>query len=51
MPLIQLITFLQLALHVSGVDPYHEELVQVYLQLLVLINQIYYHLLSLLCWD
>jgi len=38
MRLIQFITFLKAALHVSGVDTHHQELVQLYIRLLVLIN-------------
>jgi len=38
MRLIQFIIFLLAALHVSGVDTHHQELVQLQLQLLVLIN-------------
>ena len=38
MRLIQFITFLYAALHVSGVDTNHQELAQLELQLLVLIN-------------
>jgi len=51
MRLIQFITFLQAALYVSGVDTHHQELVQLQIQLLVLINRIYYHPLSLLSWN
>ena len=35
MRLTQFIKFLWAALHVSGVDPHHQELVQLQLQLLV----------------
>ena len=44
-------TFLQAALHVSGVDTHHQELVQLWLRFMVLINRIYYHPLSLLSWN
>jgi len=44
---IQLIIFLQAALHVSGVDIHHQELVQLQLQLLAQVNWICYHPLSL----
>ena len=44
---MQFITFLYAALHVSGVDTHHQELVQ----LLVLINRNYYHPFSLLSWN
>jgi len=51
MRLIQFITFLYAALYVSGVDTHHQELVQLYLQFLVLVNRIYYHPLLLLSWN
>jgi len=51
MRLIQFILFLWAALHVSGVDTHHQELVQLQLQLLVLTNLIYYHPLLLLSWN
>jgi len=51
MRLIQFITFLWAASRASGVDSHHQELVQLSLQLLVLINRIYYRPLLLLSWN
>ena len=43
---IQFITYLWTALRVLGVDTHHQELIQLYLQLLALVIRVCYHPLS-----